>query len=299
MARQTLPPRYVNIPAGPAYDPGLPDGVFRTYVQLRGLAWGKDRLDEITVKEIVEATGKSRSTIYGHLGILRDRGWLLFNAAHYSWLTVEFCGSGPDGGKDNNRSVDNPVDKSVDNLSRNLDCLNEEVKDLTLNPEINLPPPDVHVNPREEVVRISGQAVQKSGQEGVETQRTRSRGKNSLTPLPPSREGVDAGSREGVGSERNNGWHDVIAPDLERKLARLGVFAPVYGQVADGVRSGEWSVEQVHRLADQVIGERAGAGVFVYRFQNRIRPESPGEKQKKAVERFREVYRERGIGSRE
>ena len=94
MARPVLPPKYVNVPAGPAYDPDLPDGVFRTYVQLRGLAWGKDRPDDVTIKEIMEVTGKSRSAIYGHLGILRDRGWLLFNSAHYSWLTVEFCGSG-------------------------------------------------------------------------------------------------------------------------------------------------------------------------------------------------------------
>lgn len=253
MARQNLPPRYVNIPAGPAYDEGLPDGVFRTYVQLRGLAWGKDRLDEITVKEIVEATGKSRSTIYGHLGILRDRGWLLFNAAHYSWLTVEFCGSGPDGEKDNK--------DPAENLSRNLDCLNEEVKDFNIfNQDVNLPPPNNLVNPREEVVRKSGQGVQKSGEE--------------------------------PGKDRSNGWHDVIKPDLERKLERMGVFAPVYRQVADAVRSGDWSVKQVHQLADQIIamGDSAGPGVFVFRLKNRIRPENETKKREKSVERFRKLY---------
>lgn len=265
MARQNLPPRYVNIPAGPAYDEGLPDGVFRTYVQLRGLAWGKDRLDEITVKEIVEATGKSRSTIYGHLGILRDRGWLLFNAAHYSWLTVEFCGSGPDGEKDSKHLVDN----HVDDLSRNLDCLNEEVKDLNIfNQDVNLPPPNNLVNPREELVQNSGQTVQKSGQEGVKN--------------------------KGTAKDRSNGWHDVIKPDLEHKLERMGVFAPVYGQVAEAVRSGEWSLEQVHQLADQVIGlgGSAGPGVFIFRLKNRIRPESETEKREKSVDRFRKLYSE-------
>lgn len=253
MARQNLPPRYVNIPAGPAYDEGLPDGVFRTYVQLRGLAWGKDRLDEITVKEIVEATGKSRSTIYGHLGILRDRGWLLFNAAHYSWLTVEFCGSGPDGEKDSKHAVDN--------LSRNLDCLNEEVKDLNiLNQDFNLPP-DYLVNPREKLVRKSGQAVQKSGQVS----------KNL---------------------DKNNGWHDVIDRPLEGKLERLGVFPQVYGQVAEAVRSGEWTLEKVKELADDILdlGDSAGPGVFVFRLKNRIRPETAAEKQEKTVEKYRKLY---------
>ena len=250
MGKPILPPRYVNVPAGPVYDEDLPDGVLRTYVQLRGLAWGKERMDQVTVKEIMEVTGKSRSTIYGHLGILRDRGWLLFNSAHYSWLTVEFCGSGPEG--------DKTVDKPVDNLSRFLDSLNEEVNELKdpVNSEINLPPV---VN----LLSLRPEVVQKSGQE-------------SRNP------------------DNSNGWHDVIKPDLEAKLERMKVFAPVYLQVAEAVRSGEWTVKQVHELADQVLGmgEKAGAGVFVYRLKNKIRPETPAEHAEKEREKFRKYYRE-------
>lgn len=84
----------------------------------------------------------------------------------------------------------------------------------------------------------------------------------------------------------------MIKPDLERKLERMGVFAPVYRQVADAVRSGDWSVEQVHQLADQIIamGDSAGPGVFVFRLKNRIRPENETKKREKSVERFRKLY---------
>jgi len=172
MGKPILPPRYVNVPAGPVYDKDLPDGVLRTYVQLRGLAWGKERMEHVTFKEIMEVTGKSRSTIYGHLGVLRDRGWLLFNSAHYSWLTVEFSGgNGPEGDK----SVDKPVDKPVDNLSRFLDSLNEEVNDLKdpVNSEINILPPVVNsVSLRARVVQKSGQESRKLDKTGKETEPT-------------------------------------------------------------------------------------------------------------------------------
>ncbi len=253
MEKFNIPPRYVNVPAGPAYDPDLPDGVFRTYVQLRGLAWGKDRLDEVTVKKIMEVTGKSRSTIYGHLGILRDRGWLLFNSAHYSWLTVEFCGSDQDGEKEAIESVD----KSVENQSRKLDCLNEEVKELKDNDlkTVNYLPP-VNLNP------LRAKTVQKSGQVS---------------------ENLD----------KLNGWHDVIEPDLERKLVAFGVYRSVFGRVAEAVRSGEWTLGQVHALADELArqGGAAGPGVFVYRIRNGIKPESETEKSGKSLDEFRSLVR--------
>lgn len=253
MAKPILPPRYVNVPAGPAYDPDLPDGVFRTYVQLRGLAWGKERLDEVTVKEIMEVTGKSRSTIYGHLGILRDRGWLLFSSAHYSRLTVLFSGSDQDGDKGSFEGVE----ITVDNQSRFLDSLNEEVKELKendLKTVNNLPP--VNLNP------LSAGIVQKSGQVS-----------ENLDNL--------------------NGWHDVIKPELVRKLDGLGVYRSLFGLIAETVRSGEWTLEQVHALADELIakGGAAGPGVFVYRIRHGIKPESETDKAGKALDDFRFLAR--------
>ncbi|MGI6259997.1 MAG: hypothetical protein ACOYKC_09095 [Anaerolineaceae bacterium] len=294
MARPVLPPKFVNVPVGPAYDPDLPDGVFRTYVQLRGLAWGKNRLDDVTIKEIMEVTGKSRSTIYGHLGILRDRGWLLFNSAHYSWLTVEFCGGDQNGEKQDEENVDKAVDKS----SRFLDSLNEEVKRLntwSLNSDIK-PPPDTN-----NLFNSAG-VVQKSGLESENLDRLGE--KERPTPLPPSHEGVkDAGSPAGKGGGRawepsptervrpnTNGWHDVIDAPLEGKLERLGVFPQIYGQIAEAVRSGEWTVEQVKELADEVLDIGAGPGVFVFRLKNRVRRETQAEKAEKRRNKFVDAY---------
>ena len=228
---------------------------------MRGLMWGQEsESQDFTIDQLMEVTGLSRSALYGHLGILRDRGWLLSSSTHYSRITIYLHGGAQAAEETNNENVDKAVDNSVDNLSRNLDSsIKEDVKDIeSLNQDINLPPYAL-VNPREET-------VQKSGQEGVKN--------------------------KGATKDRSNGWHDVIKPDLEHKLERLGVFAPVYGQVAEAVRSGEWSLEQVHQLADQVIGlgGSAGPGVFVFRLKNRIRPESETEKREKSVDRFRKFF---------
>ena len=282
MAKPVLPPKYVNVPAGPAYDPELPDGVFRTYVQLRGLAWGKDRLDEVTVKKIMEVTGKSRSTIYGHLGILRDRGWLLFNSAHYSWLTVEFCGGDMDGDK----AEFETVDKSVDKSSRFLDSLNEEVKelkDIGFN-SLNLPPtPNNQLN--------SAEVVQKSGLTSENLDRL-----DDMAPRPGNQEANcspltrSSGTLSPGRGLSNNGWHDVIDSPLEGKLERLGVFPQIYGQIAEAVRGGSWTVEQVKELADEVLDIGAGPGVFVFRLKNRVRLETQAEKAEKRRSKFADSY---------
>jgi hypothetical protein len=40
------------------------------------------------------------------------------------------------------------------------------------------------------------------------------------------------------------------------------------------------------------MGEKAGAGVFVYRLKNKIRPEIPAERTEKELAKFRKYYRE-------
>jgi len=228
-------------------------------VQLRGLAWGKDRLDEVTVKKIMEVTGKSRSTIYGHLGILRDRGWLLFNSAHYSWITVEFCGSGPDGEKESLECSDLAVDKPVDKSSRFLDCLNEDVN--RLNTRGYFDSNNLHPHNNES---LSAGIVQKTGQVS----------RNLDKP--------------------GNGWRSQIDQALEEKLERLGVFPEIYKRVADAISSGAWTLEQVTDLADEILdlGDSGGPGLFVYRLVNRIRQETPAEKHEKERNRFRLLYRQ-------
>ena len=250
MARPLLPPKFVTVPADIVYDVSLPAGVFRTFVQLRGLLWGKEEeSQDFTIKELMEVTGLSRSALYGHLGILRSSGWLLSSSTHYSRITIYLHGGA--------QAAEETVDKTVDNLSRNLDSsIKEDVKDIEHQSQcINLPP-DIFVKPRETVVQKSGQVP-----------------KNL---------------------DKNNGWHDVIDKPLEEKLERLGVFPQVYGQVAEAVRSGKWTLEQVKELAGDVLdlGDSAGPGVFVFRLKNRIRPETALEKQEKKLAEFRKLYRE-------
>jgi len=250
MARPLLPPKFVTVPADIVYDVSLPAGVFRTFVQLRGLLWGKEEeSQDFTIKELMEVTGLSRSALYGHLGILRSSGWLLSSSTHYSRITIYLHGGA--------QAAEETVDKTVDNLSRNLDSsIKEDVKDIEHQDQcVNLPPDNL-VKPREKVVQKSGQVS-----------------KNL---------------------DKNNGWHDVIDKPLEEKLERLGVFPQVYGQVAEAVRSGKWTLEQVKELAGDVLdlGDSAGPGVFVFRLKNRIRPETAHEKQEKKLAEFRKLYRE-------
>lgn len=134
MTRPLLPPRYVNIPAGLVYDQRLSPAVRDTYIQLRGLAWGRTELYDVTMDSLIELTGKSRATIYGHLAILRDTGWLLFSSARFGGLTVRFI-----------------TDAAQDDPSKNLDSLNED--DL-INQDSPLLPDD----------SIRSHGVQKSGQ---------------------------------------------------------------------------------------------------------------------------------------
>lgn len=250
MARPLLPPKFVTVPADIVYDVSLPAGVFRTFVQLRGLLWGKEEeSQDFTIKELMEVTGLSRSALYGHLGILRSSGWLLSSSTHYSRITIYLHGGA--------QAAEETVDKTVDNLSRNLDSsIKEDVKDIEHQDQcVNLPPDNL-VKPREKVVQKSGQVS-----------------KNL---------------------DKNNGWHDVIDKPLEEKLERLGVFPQVYGQVAEAVRSGKWTLEQVKELAGDVLdlGDSAGPGVFVFRLKNRIRPETALEKQEKTLAEFRKLYRQ-------
>ena len=249
MARPLLPPKFVTVPAYIAYDKSLPAGVFRTFVQLRGLLWGKEEeSQDFTIKELMEVTGLSRSALYGHLGILRSSGWLLSSSTHYSRITIYLHGGA--------QAAEETVDKTVDKSSRNLDSsIKEDVKDIEHQSQcINLPP-DIFVNPREKVVQKSGQAS-----------------KNL---------------------DKNNRWHDAIDPHLAGLMERMGVFPQVYGQVAEAIRHGDWTLEQVKDLAGEILdlGDSAGPGVFVFRLKNNIRKDSEAEKQKKTQERWRQLWR--------
>lgn len=84
----------------------------------------------------------------------------------------------------------------------------------------------------------------------------------------------------------------MIDAPLEGKLERLGVYPQVYGQVAEAVKSGAWTLEQVKDLADDILdlGDAAGPGVFIFRLKNRIRKESRAEKDEKSRNGFRKLF---------
>lgn len=120
MASYCPPPRYVNAPTDMVYDARLTPAVCHTGIQLIGLAWeSRGRvIEEIEISKLEEVTGKSRSTVYGHLAALRDAGWLQFSSSRRGGLTIRFIE--PDLAQDSG-CVQNS------GQSENLDALNQEV----------------------------------------------------------------------------------------------------------------------------------------------------------------------------
>jgi hypothetical protein len=81
--KSLIPPTFVNVPADPVYDAGLPDPLFRTYVRLRGLAWQSKYRETppLRVEELAEICHHNVRSTWGHLSALRERGLV-------TWHTV-------------------------------------------------------------------------------------------------------------------------------------------------------------------------------------------------------------------
>ena len=117
MPRPLVPPDYVNVPAALVYDHSIKPVVRDTYALLKGLAWGRTETPEMSWEEMFEITGKPVSTLYAHLAVLRDRGWLLFSRAGTGMIIVRF----------------------LDPISEKSELLNEEVLTDSINSEHPLP----------------------------------------------------------------------------------------------------------------------------------------------------------------
>ena len=91
---RTIPPRVVIIPVAIKYDRDIAPVMRDTWEQIYGLAWesGYEHPPPLTVKEIAALTGKTASTIYGHLASLRDRDALRWNTAEDGKIIVHFDG---------------------------------------------------------------------------------------------------------------------------------------------------------------------------------------------------------------
>lgn len=75
MNRLKPPPKYANVPAVILFDPGLPDPIFRSLIQIVALAWQTkgERTPPATVLELATLRGLKERRMYDHLRELKDR----------------------------------------------------------------------------------------------------------------------------------------------------------------------------------------------------------------------------------
>ena len=104
MTRPLLPPKGIFVPTSMIYNSNLAPSLLQTWLQLRGLAWGRDVTPPFSIHEITAVTGKSQSTIYGHMSQLRRISALSWRSTGQGKLIVSFIehpsrigdsGSGP------------------------------------------------------------------------------------------------------------------------------------------------------------------------------------------------------------
>lgn len=80
-----------TIPPELLYCPKLSPAVRDTWAQVRGLADENGKLElKEGIRKLAEITGKSPSTLYGHLAVLRDLHAITWRAAHTGELFVTF-----------------------------------------------------------------------------------------------------------------------------------------------------------------------------------------------------------------
>lgn len=110
MPRPLLPPNYINCSrVDLLFDTSLPPAVFHTWFQLRALAWNATETPPLSIEQLVELTGKSRSTLYGHMRILDTRSALRWRTASDARLIVSFNDSN-NGLDEQSRNLDNDQD---------------------------------------------------------------------------------------------------------------------------------------------------------------------------------------------
>jgi len=135
MPRPLLPPSHVIVPVGIIYNKELQPALRDTWIQLRGLAWGRSETPELSIQQLSEILDKSRSTIYDHLRLLGLRGALSMRSASSGAIVVMFNADE----ESENLEMLNPLNSFSDSFdsSSNLkskDSLNEN---NVLKPMIN------------------------------------------------------------------------------------------------------------------------------------------------------------------
>lgn len=83
-------PKYANIPGDILFDRRIPPAARDTYSQIRAVAWGKPETPAFSIDEMEALTGKTRSTLYEHMRLLRHVGALLWRPAGKSDIICSF-----------------------------------------------------------------------------------------------------------------------------------------------------------------------------------------------------------------
>ena len=139
MPRPTVPPRGVFVPASIAYAKDIAPAARDTWIQLLGLAWGSKAVNgevdtsAISVYEIAQITGKSPSTIYGHLAYLRDWGALRWRPSDGKTIIVTLIvGEQASEIQSDSRNLEKPVNTPPTPLM-NPDALIDRDNDSKIN----------------------------------------------------------------------------------------------------------------------------------------------------------------------
>ncbi len=85
-----LPPRGVWVETVILFS-NLAPVVRDTYIQLRAIAFGQSVIPALRIDEFSSITGKSESSVYGHMAALRTKGALRWRTSRDGTIMVEFC----------------------------------------------------------------------------------------------------------------------------------------------------------------------------------------------------------------
>ena len=90
MSRTLLPPRGIFVPTSVMYNHEYSPSVIHTWIQLRGLAWDRTETPPLSMNQLSGITGKSQSTLYGHLALLRSWGALRMRNSEKGTFILSF-----------------------------------------------------------------------------------------------------------------------------------------------------------------------------------------------------------------
>jgi hypothetical protein len=123
------------------YAKDLPPAVRDTWIQLRGLAWGRQETPSLSLVQLSEILEKKRSTLYVHMRLLQARGALRWRPGSKSEIIVVFP-------SDEELLLSESLDEPVPLKPGDADSLNIPVKDSAFR---NSRKPDGDLRPSETV----------------------------------------------------------------------------------------------------------------------------------------------------